>query len=295
MRENVQQRKPDWLKRQIPSGTEFFRLKKNLAERELPTICQSARCPNIAECWNDRHATFLIMGDICTRHCSFCSVAKGIPRPLDDDEDQKIAQLADILDSRHVVITSVSRDDLADSGSSHFAKIIRSLKRRRPGMTVEVLIPDFSGDGGRLQTVLDARPDVLGHNLETVAALYPHLNRRSEAYRHSLSILHAGKQKSFITKSGFMVGLGETMAEIDGLLRDLRSCGTDLLTIGQYLQPGRGQTAVQKYYSPAEFLILKQRALALGFSGVEAGPLVRSSYHCQELYKAVANALPDIQ
>jgi lipoic acid synthetase len=282
-------RKPEWLKVSIPSGDDYFHLKNKLKEKGLPTICQSARCPNIAECWNHNQATLLIMGAVCTRDCLFCSVPSGTPAPLDDDEDQKVWRLAETMDLSYLVITSVTRDDLPDKGGGHFAKVIRLLKIKRPLLKVEVLVPDFSGVLGHLDQVLQAAPDVLAHNLETVPGLYPRLNRQAGAYRHSLQILEHSKKRGQLTKTGVMVGLGETWPEIGELFAVFKEIGVDLLTVGQYLQPDTHCVPVAKYYSPVEFAAIREYALTFGFSGVESGPFVRSSYHAEQLFKAVAN------
>jgi lipoyl synthase len=284
----VKTRKPEWLKVSIPGGDGYFGLKNKLKEKGLPTICQSARCPNIAECWNHNQATLLIMGSVCTRDCLFCSVPAGMPSGLDDDEDQKVWRLAETMNLSYLVITSVTRDDLPDKGSGHFAKVIGMLKKNRPQMKVEVLVPDFSGERRYLDRVLQAAPDVLAHNLETVPGLYPRLNRRAEAYGDSLRILRYSKERGQLTKTGLMVGLGETWSEIGEVFGELKTIGVDALTVGQYLQPDQHCVPVARYYSPREFAELKEYALSFGFGGVESGPFVRSSYHAEELFKAVA-------
>ncbi|NIM12008.1 MAG: lipoyl synthase [Candidatus Aminicenantes bacterium] len=278
------QPKPKWLKAQIPGGEDYFRIKKNLEKRGLSTICQRARCPNISECWNNYHATFLIMGDTCSRNCTFCSVKSGNPAPLHPEEAQRVLEMVEIMKSTYVVITSVTRDDLEDGGSSHFAGVIALLKARRPGLKIEVLIPDFKGNTRHVDTVLDAGPDVLNHNLETVRRLYPHVNRKPENYHISLEVLRYGHDKGFITKSGIMVGLGETIEEIKETLQDLRESGVELLTIGQYLQATRENVPVEKFYTPEEFEELKEMAFSCGFRGVESGPFVRSSYKANKMY-----------
>ena len=279
--------KPRWLKAAIPAGENYFKIKKNLESRNLSTICQQARCPNISQCWNNYHATFLIMGDRCSRNCSFCSVKTGKPPPLLPEEGDRVLEMVDIMKAKYVVITSVTRDDLEDGGSSHFAGVITTLKTRRPEIKIEVLIPDFKGNTLHLDTVLNAKPDVLNHNLETVRELYPHVNRQSENYRVSLAVLRYGHEKGFITKSGIMVGLGETKEAVEELFGDLRKSGVDLLTIGQYLQPTKENVPVEKFYTPGEFEELKEMALSLGFKGVVSGPFVRSSYNALRLYEAV--------
>lgn len=282
-------KKPDWLKAPIPGGDKYFRMKNKLAENGMPTICQSARCPNVGECWNHGQATLLIMGTVCTRDCRFCSVPSGVPSALDEDEDQKVWRLAELMNLSHLVITSVTRDDLPDKGSGHFAKVIRLLKNKRPQMRVEVLVPDFGAADGLIDQVLDAAPDVLAHNVETVPGLYPAVNRRPDAYRDSLHVLEYGKKRGALTKTGIMVGLGETRSEIGELFGALKAIKVDLLTIGQYLQPDRHSIPVDKYYPPEAFAALKEIALGFGFAGVESGPFVRSSYHAEQLFKAVAN------
>ena len=279
--------KPEWLKAKIPSGKNYFRIRRDLDERNLHTICQSARCPNIAECWENSNATFLIMGNVCTRKCLFCSVDAGVPLQLDDSEAEKILEVIDILKSKYVVITSVTRDDLEDYGCSHFAKIVCSLKQRNSDLKVEILIPDFKGDLSCLNRIAETEPHVLGHNLETVKRLYPRVGRDIKNYYVSLKVLEYSKKKSLITKSGIMVGLGESETEIKELFGNLREAGVDLLTVGQYLQPTSKNLPVEKYYTPEEFKMLKETALSFGFFAVESGPMVRSSYNAEKMYNAV--------
>ncbi len=279
------QPKPPWLKAAIPTGEQYFRIKKALEKRKLSTICQSAKCPNISECWNNKHATFLIMGDACSRNCSFCSVKHADPGPLDPQEPQRVLEMTEILQARYVVITSVTRDDLDDGGSSHFAQVIRTLKENKPQVKIEVLIPDFQGNRLHLDTVLDAEPDVLNHNLETIHRLYPHVNRPPENYHRALQVIKNSKKRGFVTKSGIMVGLGETMGELEQTFQDLRNHGCDLLTIGQYLQPTRQNVPVEKFYTPEEFTQLKDLALSHGFKDTEAGPFVRSSYQADRMFR----------
>jgi lipoic acid synthetase len=280
------QPKPKWLKAQIPAGEDYFRIKKNLENRNLSTICQQARCPNISECWNNYHATFLIMGNTCSRNCTFCSVNSGKPGPLLPEEPERVLEMVDIMKAKYVVITSVTRDDLEDGGSSHFARVIAHLKTHRPGgVKIEVLIPDFKGNTRHLDAVLESGPDVLNHNLETVKRLYPHVNRKAGNYHISLKVLKYSHERGFITKSGIMVGLGETLEEIKALFRDLRESGVKLLTIGQYLQPIKENVAVEKYYTPQEFEQLKEMALSHGFTAVESAPFVRSSYKAHRMYE----------
>jgi lipoic acid synthetase len=280
-------RKPDWLKVTIPGGVRYFELKSKLREKGLPTICQSARCPNIGECWNHNQATLLIMGQVCTRDCLFCSVPHGVPVPLDASEARNVLEMSDLMDLSYLVVTSVTRDDLPDKGSGHFAGVIRLLKSMRPQMRIEVLVPDFAGEETLLQRVLQAGPDVLAHNLEAVPGIYPRINRSREGFRHSLHVLETSKKAGQLTKTGIMVGLGETLEEVRELFGACRALDVDLLTIGQYLQPDRHCVPVAKYYSPEEFLALKELALGLGFKAVEAGPFIRSSYRAEQLYEAV--------
>lgn len=281
----VRKPKPQWLKAGIPAGDKYFKIKKALEKRNLCTICQSAKCPNISECWNNYHATFLIMGDTCTRNCTFCSVKSGMPQPLDAHEPQRILEMTEIMKAKYVVITSVTRDDLEDGGSSHFAAVIKELKTHKPDVKIEVLVPDFKGDSRCLDTVLEAEPDVLNHNLETIHRLYPYVNRVPQNYYVSLGVLKYSKVKGFVVKSGIMVGLGETVDELKETFQDLRNNGVDLLTIGQYLQPTRQNVPVEKYYTPGEFEELKETALSFGFIDAVSGPFVRSSYNADRMYR----------
>lgn len=277
--------KPEWLKAQIPSGEHYFKIKKSLESRNLSTICQRAKCPNIAECWSNNHATFLIMGDTCTRNCSFCSVKAGTPNALLKEEAERVLEMVEILKATYVVITSVTRDDLEDGGSSHFAGVITYLKTHRPKIRIEVLIPDFKGNIDDIERVLAAHPHVLNHNMETVKRLYPHVNRPLGNYDRSLRVLKHCSNQGVVTKSGIMVGLGETVAELQELFSDLRESGVKLLTIGQYLQPTKDNVRVEKFYTPEEFADIKNLALACGFVAVESGAFVRSSYQAQGMYE----------
>lgn len=275
--------KPRWLKAQIPSHPNYFSVLRTVTQNKLHTICQSARCPNIGQCWAEKTATFLIMGDICTRNCLFCAVDKGKPLPLNSGEPEKVAQAVKAMGLKYAVITSVTRDDLPNGGADHFARTIQAIKQLTPEVKIEVLIPDFQGNINSLKTVLEAQPDVLNHNLETPENIYPRINRPRQFYKRSLMILNEAKRAGFITKSGLMVGLGEKEEDILKTFEDLREVSCDLLTIGQYLQPTKKNCSVEKYYSPQEFLLLKKRALSYGFKAVEAGPLVRSSYQAAEM------------
>jgi lipoyl synthase len=276
-------KRPDWLKVRLPGGDNYFELKRLMRGHGLHTVCESARCPNIAECWNHRTATFMILGDLCTRSCAFCSVPKGKPLPVDLEEPERVATAAETMDVRYVVVTSVDRDDQPDGGAGVFARTIAALRRRIPGVRVEVLIPDFRGSDAALQTVLDAGPDVLNHNTETVPRLYP-VARRGSRYERSLSLLARSHEVApdIPTKSGLMVGLGETLGEVSAVLADLAGAGVGIVTIGQYLRPSGNQLPVARFYTPDEFVSLKREGERLGIRHVESGPLVRSSYHAHE-------------
>ena len=285
--------KPGWLKVKIPADETYFSVSALLEKRGLHTICRSARCPNIGECWAAKTATFLILGDICTRTCAFCAVAKGRPEAPPAGESERVAEAAVLLGLRYVVLTSVTRDDLPDGGASRFAAAAAALRRRIPGVRIETLVPDFGGDPDSLALVLDAAPDILNHNLETVEDLYPDIGRPAGHYRRSLGLLGRAKARGFTTKSGLMVGLGETEAALARTFRDLRGAGCDLLTIGQYLQPTRTHAPVVRYYPPRDFAALREAARAEGFAGVVAGPLVRSSYHAHELHASLGPGRKD--
>jgi len=253
----------------------------------LHTICESARCPNIGSCWERRTATFLVLGDTCTRDCGFCAVAKGRPLALDPDEPAHVAEAVAELGLAYAVITSVTRDDLPDGGAAHFAAVIRAIREKSPGTRVEALIPDFGGDTGALERVLEAAPDVLNHNLETTESLYPAIRRPREHYRRSLGVLAAAKERGALTKSGLMIGLGEGEADILRTFADLRRAGCDLLTVGQYLRPTTAHPEVTRYYTPEEFDALAAAARQAGFLEVVSGPLVRSSYEAGRLFETV--------
>lgn len=279
---------PSWLWRTVSSETEAAvdRMAHLLAGLRLHTVCQEARCPNIAECFGRGTATFMILGDVCTRGCRFCAVRHGQPSPLDPGEPERVAEAAARLGLHHVVITSVTRDDLPDGGAGQFAATIRTVRRRLPEATVEVLVPDFGGSCAALEAVLDAAPDVLNHNLETVPRIYPQV-RPQAAYRRSLGVLSWAKARApqIVTKSGLMLGLGERTAEVVQVLRDLRQNRCDLLTLGQYLRPTDQQLPVARYITPSEFAWYKDKAETLGFRGVAAGPLVRSSHRAETLLR----------
>lgn len=279
-------RKPDWLKARLPSQSTYFQVAGLLKKGRLHTICESGRCPNIGECWARKTATFLILGNICTRNCAFCAVDKGRPKPLDQTEPEQVLAAVEAMGLRYVVITSVTRDDLPDGGAEVFYRTIKLIKDNYPQIKVEVLVPDFKGEEGPLLKVLAARPEVISHNLETTANLYPEINRPVNNYYRSLGLLKLAHEHGALTKSGLMVGLGESLTDLKQAFLDLRQNGCELLTIGQYLQPTRQHAPVRRYYSPQEFEELRQLALELGFKEVASGPLVRSSYFADKLYEA---------
>ena len=283
-------RKPDWLKVKFPSQEEYFAVSALLRKHGLHTICRSAQCPNRTECWSEKTATFLILGDVCTRNCAFCAVSKGTPAPPSPDESAQVAEAAAALGLKYVVVTSVTRDDLADGGAAQFEAAIGALRARIPGVLIETLVPDFQGAVEPLVLVLGAGPDILNHNLETVESFYPRIGRPAGNYRRSLGVLRRAKDMGATTKSGLMIGLGEAEDELRRTLGDLRQAGCDLLTIGQYLQPTRNHPAVVRYYTPDEFRRWRGEALLLGFRDAEAGPLVRSSFHARKLYETMAAA-----
>ena len=277
----TRQQLPSWFKVEARTGRDYLDLKETIDRLKLHTICEEARCPNRWECWNARTATFLILGDICTRRCHYCSVQTGRPQALDPGEPRRIAEAVHALGLRHAVITSVNRDELPDGGASVFAETIRLTRQHNPNCTIEVLIPDFEGNDAALETVCRQRPDVLNHNIETVARLFP-LLRPQGKYHRSLELLGRAKAQGLVTKSGLIVGMGETPDEVRDVLRDLRIVKCDTVTIGQYLQPTKEHVPVVRYYEPTEFALLKTEALAMGFSHVEASPLTRSSYHAAQ-------------
>ncbi len=281
-------RRPEWLKVRLPGGENYHELKRLMRGLDLHTVCESARCPNIGECWSHRTATFMILGDLCTRRCAFCAVPKGRPAGLDWEEPERVARGAEAMGLKYVVVTSVDRDDEEDGGATIFALTIEALRERVPGVMVEVLVPDFRGSDEALEIVLRARPDVLNHNLETVPRLYP-VARRGSRYERSLRLLRRSRQfePSIPTKSGLMVGLGETFEELSAVLRDLSAAGVDLVTIGQYLRPSGDQLPVARFYAPEEFSALRREGLRLGIRHIESGPLVRSSYHAHEQASAL--------
>ncbi|MFI8494593.1 lipoyl synthase [Peribacillus butanolivorans] len=286
-------RKPEWLKIKLNTNEQYTGLKKMMREKKLHTVCEEARCPNIHECWAVRKtATFMILGSVCTRACRFCAVQTGLPSELDWEEPERVAESVEQMGLKHVVITAVARDDLKDGGAKVFAETVRAVRRRNPFCTIEVLPSDLNGEYDNLKTLMDTRPDILNHNIETVKRLSPQVRARA-TYERSLEFLRRAKlmNATIPTKSSIMIGLGETKEEIMETMDDLRANNVEIMTIGQYLQPTKRHLMVQKYWSPEEFEELKNIALSKGFSHCEAGPLVRSSYHADEQVRAAkANA-----
>ena len=274
-------RLPSWFKVNTKTGPDYLDIKRTMERLGLHTICEEARCPNRWECWNARTATFLILGHICTRRCHYCSVETGRPHAVDQDEPSRVAEAVKALDLRHAVITSVNRDELGDGGASVFAETIRRTRRLNPSCTIEVLIPDFEGNAEALVVVCEEKPEILNHNIETVRRLFPSIRPQGK-YQRSLDLLARAKQHGMNTKSGLILGMGETLDEAREVMRDLRAVDCDIITIGQYLQPTRDHLPVARFYDPSEFALLKEEGLAMGFSHVEAGPLVRSSYHAEQ-------------
>ncbi len=277
------QERPQWLRAPAPVGANYRELKGLIQQLRLHTVCESAACPNVGECWNQRTATFMILGNVCTRRCGFCAVQKGAPLAVDYDEPRRVAEAVAVMGLKFAVITSVNRDDRKDGGAELFAMVIRAIRERIPGCGVEVLIPDFQGNRDAVKIVMDAAPDVLNHNTETVPRLYRQV-RLGARYERSLDVLSHAKQLSPQTpvKSGLMLGLGETAEEVLQVMRDLRAHGVDILTIGQYLRPSPKHLPIVRYVPPAEFDEFRREGYAMGFGHVEAGPLVRSSYHASD-------------
>lgn len=290
------ERRPDWIKVKAPSGETYEGLKKLMRSKELHTVCEEARCPNIGECWGAGTATFLIMGDTCTRSCGFCDIKTGRPAPLDWEEPERLAQAVKAMNLRHVVITSVNRDERKDGGAPIFALCIDRIREIQPGCSIEVLIPDFKGDWDALKIVMDARPEILNHNVETVPRLFRQVQPQDE-YEWAMTTLENAKkmQPDVLTKSGIMLGLGEEMAEVKAVMRDLASVGCDILTLGQYLQPSNKHLFIGRYYHLREFAELKEFGLELGFKWVESGPLVRSSYHAEKQVRALSKIYRQLQ
>ncbi|MDQ0901757.1 lipoyl synthase [Paenibacillus sp. V4I7] len=284
------ERKPDWLKINLKTDENFKEIKSMMRSKTLHTVCEEAKCPNIHECWANRTATFMILGDICTRACRFCAVKTGLPTELDLEEPERVADAALQMGLRHCVVTSVARDDLADGGAMIFAETIKAIRRKMPMCTVEVLIPDFLGREESLAIVLEAKPDILNHNMETVERMSDRVRSKAK-YRRSLELLERSKRiaPNIPTKSSVMIGVGEEWDELLQTMEDLRAVGCDIMTIGQYLQPSTTHLAVAKYYTPEQFAMLKEEGMKRGFKHVESGPLVRSSYHAHEQVQAASN------
>ncbi|MBL6947802.1 MAG: lipoyl synthase [Rhodospirillales bacterium] len=292
--ENPVLKKPDWIRVKAPTSAAYGETRRLMRERNLNTVCEEAACPNIGECWSQKHATVMILGDICTRACAFCNVATGKPGAVDPDEPANLAASVAEMGMKHLVITSVDRDDLIDGGAAQFVQCIERLRETSPETTIEILVPDFRGKEGALETVARATPDVFNHNLETVPRLYP-LIRPGARYEHSLDLLARAKEISpdIFTKSGIMVGLGETMDEVLGVMDDLRRSNVDFLTIGQYLSPTRRHAPVERFVTPDEFDALRRAGEEKGYALVASSPLTRSSYHADRDFEALSRARKD--
>ncbi len=273
-------RRPSWLKAPIPAGEKYAGLKSLIDRHQLHTVCEEARCPNMGECWNNGTATFMILGDVCTRSCGFCAVKTGKPPELDGEEPKRVAEAVKTLGVRHAVITSVNRDELYDGGAQIFAETIRQVRAMNPRTSIEVLIPDFKGEEFALDIVLAAFPDILNHNMETVPRLYREVRPQAQ-YEQSLELLDRAKRRGFVTKTGMMLGLGEEDEEVIAVMKDLRGIGCDILTLGQYLQPTREHLPVKRFVHPNQFRAFREIGMEMGFRHVESGPLVRSSYHAE--------------
>ena len=282
-------RRPPWIKVRAPAGPVYQRVRELMRAKTLHTVCEEAQCPNIAECWGQGTATFLMMGDTCTRSCGFCDIHTGRPAPLDWAEPNRVAEAVRAMQLEHVVITSVNRDERPDGGAPVFAMVIRRIRQLQPGCSIEVLIPDFKGDEAALRIVMNARPEILNHNVETVPRLFRRVQPQ-DRYEWALATLRNARRldPEVLTKSGIMVGLGESMDELLATMRDLRACDVDILTVGQYLQPGSKYLPVERFYLPAEFDRIREQGLAMGFRWVESGPLVRSSYRAAEQVRALS-------
>jgi lipoic acid synthetase len=279
-------KRPDWLKVRLPSGKNYNDVLSLMRKSRLHTVCEEAKCPNMGECWDSRTATFMILGDTCTRSCGFCNVKVGFPNELDLDEPRRVAETVEELNLHHVVITSVNRDELKDGGSSIFSETVRLIRKKSPGCTIEILIPDFRGIEEAFEIIMNNPPDILNHNLETVKRLY-HVVRPQAKYERSLELIRWFKNKGLRTKSGIMVGIGEEPGEVLILMQDLINNGCDIMTIGQYLQPTKQHLPVARYVSPDEFRMYKDKGLRLGFKAIESAPLVRSSYHAAKHSKII--------
>jgi len=274
-------KRPEWLKVKLPTGHNYKEVHTLMRKAKLNTVCEEAKCPNLAECWNSRTATFMILGDTCTRSCGFCNVKLGIPNELDLDEPRRVAESVEALNLRHVVITSVNRDELKDGGASIFSESIRRIREKVPGCTIEILIPDFKGEEKAFEIIMENPPDILNHNLETIKRLY-HAVRPQAKYERSLELIRWFRDHNLRTKSGIMVGIGESNEEVFGLMEDLYRHGCEIMTIGQYLQPTKTHLPLHRYVTLDEFKAFKEFGLKLGFRSVESAPLVRSSYHADK-------------
>ncbi len=279
-------RKPPWLKVSLPSGEGFARVRELIRSQDLHTVCHSARCPNLGECWGNSTATFMILGDVCTRNCTFCAVDGGVPLAFDQNEPDRVANSVKLLELKYAVITSVTRDDLSDGGAEHFAATVRAIRKTSPHCRIELLIPDFQGDAEALQRVIEAAPDVLGHNLETAPSLYSKVRPQAD-YRRSLEVLGMIAEAGLRAKTGLMLGLGETQTEIYNVMRDALDAGCRLMTLGQYLQPTGKHYPVARYVHPDEFKEYARSGEEMGFDHIEAGPLVRSSYKAHEQVEGI--------
>lgn len=280
-KEKPQPRRPEWIRAKLPYGENYTKLLHLMRGKDLHTVCEEARCPNLGECWGRGTATFMILGDVCTRSCGFCAVKTGRPAVLDTDEPRRVAEAVASMKLKHVVITSVNRDELNDGGASIFAETIRQIRIRDPKCRIEVLIPDFKGERVAMDIIVDAAPDILNHNLETVPRLYS-VVRPQAKYERSLEVLKYFKEHGLVTKTGVMVGIGEKPEEILEVMKDMRKSDVDILTVGQYLQPTKEHLPIDRYVTPDEFAMYKKNGLEIGFKYVESGPLVRSSYHADE-------------
>jgi lipoic acid synthetase len=282
-------RRPEWIKVRAPAGDTYEWLRGMMRSKALHTVCEEARCPNMGECWGSGTATFLLMGDTCTRSCGFCDIKTGRPEPLDWLEPERIARAVQAMQLRHAVITSVNRDERPDGGAPIFAMVIRRIRELQPGCSVEVLIPDFKGSIVSLKIVMDARPEILNHNVETVPRLFRKVQPQDHYEWAQATLVNAKNlAPEVLTKSGIMVGLGETVEEVKAVMRDLRDWGVDILTIGQYLQPSKKHLPIERYYTPEEFEAFRQYGQEIGFKWVESGPLVRSSYHAEQQVRALS-------
>ena len=281
-REYVSRGKPDWLRSKLPGGPGYQRLRTIVDEHRLHTVCESAKCPNMGECWSRGTSTIMILGDVCTRSCGFCHIKTGNPPVLDGDEPRRVGEAVALMRLRHIVVTSVNRDELPDGGASIWAQTVRCIRQASSETSVEVLIPDFCGDWDALQIVLDTRPEILNHNMETVRRLYPAVRPQAK-YDRSIELLARAKEQGLVTKTGIMVGIGETDAEVQGLMQDVTDgSGCDILTIGQYLQPTRDHLPIARWVTPEQFSGYQSTGESIGFRHVESGPLVRSSYHAED-------------